>query len=401
MANEHPKVKKQKARFWIAAGALSLLLLIAGAWFVARQSRPLRISAAGLSESSSKVLAAYMMRQGWLGRKAALVGPEGVEPVDGSVPDIRIASWTGSPVSDEVSVLDGISVGSMPGSIQAIGLGKDGDRLALPIALDHVELAFRRDLFARNGLVVENRIVSFSDLNTVLHAMVAKDFFPLLVAGGDDRALLDFLAVLVVSMGGLGAYEAAEKSLSTFDWQNGGLPAGLSAIPALRDALDWMRTWKRDGVLHPEWLAFRASDVLSIARLRLTASCVMRLSEHRQWPVGVLQNWQASPFPFRDPQVAGSALLAPVVVVMVPRAGRYAKKLVPLVAEFSGEVFQETVVQDWGLAPVLGNAEALDRESGDLRFWAAASRRLLPGWDAELSGKSMKLFSEAVRIALR
>ena len=40
--------------------------------------------------------------------------------------------------------------------------------------------------------------------------------------------------------------------------------------------------------------------------------------------------------------------------------------------------FQDEVVRAWRLAPVHSTAEPLDRESRDLRFWAAASRLILP-----------------------
>lgn len=403
-AGKHPPERKRLAqimRRWITAGALLTVLILAGIWIVSEQTRPLRITATDLSESSARLLLEYITCEGWLKRKAVLASQNEAEPGNTHSSDIQIATWSKSLASNYVSTLSVNSAESMPRSIQAVGLGPNNARIALPIALDHVEFSFRRDLFAKNGLVVDDRIISFSDLNSVLHTFVAKDFFPLLVAGGDDRSLLDFLAVLVVSMSGVEAYDRVESNLAVLDWSNVDELKLVMALPELTEALEWMRMWKLDGVLHPDWLDFSPDDVLSIARLRLTASCVMRLSEHRQWPVGVLQNWQTSPFPFRDPQSAGSALLAPVVVAMIPQTGRYSENLVPLVTLLSGKEFQETVVQDWGLAPVHNTAEALDRESSDLRFWAAASRRLVPGWDAELSKESLSRLADIIRTALR
>ena len=59
--------------------------------------------------------------------------------------------------------------------------------------------------------------------------------------------------------------------------------------------------------------------------------------------------------------------------------------------------FQSEVVQRWRLAPVNSTAEALDRESGEVRFWAAASRDILPSLADALPPETAAALAEAVR----
>lgn len=392
---------KAPAHYWpLMVVSLFLILVLTGVIVSVVLTRPLQVALAGLSEPAVSRVVEYFDGERWLGRTVSLTDLEETLLTGKNKPDILIAPWTENLAGYGLHALDTKNDYTMPRSTRSVGLDETGARLALPIAIDHVELAFRRDLFASKGLLVDDRILSFSDLDEVLARFVAKDFYPLLLAGGEDRALLDVVAAMVLSTGGLEAYDSMTQLLLGFDWNDDVGKVLIEGGPYLAETLDILRRWKAQGILHPEWLSFKASDVRAIAELRLSAACVMRLSEHRLWPVGYLRNWQSSPFPFKDPLAAGSALLAPVLSVSLPYDGRFYKKLEPLVSALSNEQFQESVVQDWGLAPAHSSVTTLDREASDLRFWAAASRRLVPGWDAELNKASLGLLAEAVRKAL-
>jgi len=399
--------KKEKKHSWkkglmLLTVILSTVLGSAGLWFVFEKARPLTVAVAEMSETSARRMVDYITTEGWLdGRTIQTASWDRNDSMKKAKFDILVAPWNDEIIGYDLFDLSAFSAETMPRSIRALGLDGDNKRIALPIAIDHVELAFRRDLFEQIGLVVEERVLSFGELDTALRTLVAKDFFPLMVAGGEDRNLLDFVAALTLSSGGLEAYETVARTLTVFDWKTGDIKAFLAASTELTEVLEILRRWKREEILHPEWTNFKTGDVLAVARLRLTAACVMRLSEHRTWPVEYLRNWQSSPFPFMDPRAAGTALLSPVITVSVSSGSRFASKLAPLVSKLHEEKFQESVVQDWGLAPVHNTARAVDREAGDLRFWAAASRRLLSGWDTDLTTDQVALVASAIRELLR
>lgn len=390
-----------KKKWLVFAWVVLVFLLLLGGWKLLEQAKPLQLTVTGLNEVATVRLLDYFRGQKWLDRDTILAELNTSKAGSKNTVDIVIGPWAVPKDSSGFEPIPGSFEGTIGRSIGATGLGSDGKRLAIPIALDHVELAFRRDLFTQKGLVVQERILSLADLEGVLRKLIDKDFYPLMVAGGQDRDLLDFVAALTLSTGGLEAYESVSRQLVRLDWQSDNLRVFLAEAPELAEALEVLRRWKFEGILHPEWSSFKKADVLAMAERRLTAACIMRLSEHRTWPVAYLRSWQSSPFPFKDPGAAGTALLSPVIVASVPVSGRFAKKLAPLLTTFIEAVFQESVVQDWGLAPVLSTAKVVDREAGDLRFWAVASRQLLSGWDAELGYDSVAKLAAGIRDILR
>ncbi|MFW6364306.1 MAG: hypothetical protein ACOC0D_10715 [Spirochaeta sp.] len=295
--------------------------------------------------------------------------------------------------------LESEALGAIPRSISQTGV--IGDRqIALPIALDHVELAFRRDLFASNGLPVQERVLQLADLEAVLNRLAEPRFYPLAVAGGNDEALLDLISVLVLSLGGVERYQTLVQLMESPTLPEDLLTIDLGNGWILNNTLQLLEQWEDQGILHPEWAAFSSSDVLEFAQRQLTAAVIMRLSTHRTWPVQVLRRWQSSPFPFADPAKAGTGLIVPTLVAAVPKNAARADEAAGIIPGFVGKGFQDSAVQSWRLAPVHSTAQALDRESGDLRFWAAASRELLPPLSHALSPEGAAELVAQLRVAL-
>ena len=131
--------------------------------------------------------------------------------------------------------------------------------------------------------------------------------------------MLDFISVLTLSLGGVVAYrrlldhlrgrEVDEEMVFLRDLGDGW---NLDAVTAR------IRDWRAARLIHPEWTQLQGGDVLAFAEAQRAIAVVMRLSSHRTWPVYVLRRWRTSPFPYEDPQAAGTGLIAPVFVGAVP-----------------------------------------------------------------------------------
>lgn len=394
---------KTKKALLLTIGACLLLFVINLAYTSIRDRfRALVLETSDLNEQETAYIDDFLKNDlSGTERKLVLQLSESSDEGKRKEADLHIAPWLPELAPDLLYPLPDSADALLPSTIRSIGRESGDSRLALPIALDHVELSFRRDLFSRQGLRIEERIIALSDMEQVLYRLSGPDFIPLMTAGGDDIVLLDFISVLLLSLEGHEAYRILidtitnEQAKEEPDWET------VCTGTALASTLDLARSWRQDGILHNDWTAFSRQEVMRMAEQGLCAAVVMRLSEHRSWSMDALKNMQASPFPFRDPTQAGSALMAPVYTVYVNAESRLAEETAKLAPLFAQEAFQEKVLSQWGLGPVHATVEVRDRESGDLRYWAAASRRLLSPLSYYLTDTELNKLAETLRVLLR
>ena len=90
------------------------------------------------------------------------------------------------------------------------------------------------------------------------------------------------------------------------------------------------------------------SDVRTYADNQLCAAVVMRLSDHRQWPVASLRRWQANPFPPANPDMAGAGIVGAMWMAGVPEKARRRKEALEISARFLEKEFQTAILQSWG-----------------------------------------------------
>ncbi|NBF39147.1 MAG: hypothetical protein GVY14_01920 [Spirochaetes bacterium] len=285
----------------------------------------------------------------------------------------------------------------LPVSVRAVGR-IDGEEKLLPVALDHVELLYRHGAFAERGVLVDGRVRSLDGLETVAADFVEPGFFPVVVAGGEDTAMLDFVSVLTLSLGGVDAYLEFLGYLRVNGVNEDTLfTRGFDNAWNLQEIIRRMQEWRASGIIHPQWTRLEGDDVMAFAEAQRAVAVVMRLSTHRSWPVYVLRRWRTSPFPYEDPRAAGTGLVAPVFVGAVASSSPWREEALEVLPRLVEADFQTEVVQRWRLAPVNSTAEALDRESAEVRFWAAASREILPSLADALPPETAAALAEAVR----
>jgi hypothetical protein len=286
-----------------------------------------------------------------------------------------------SAISDDFMDLTSPFLELLPRAQRRIGQINQG-QVALPLVLDHVELAFRRDYFADEGLMVEDRIETLEQAEQVWLSLKSESFFPLMVAGREQQDFLDLVSVLALSQGGFNGYSKLSTELRTSNRASGKLEEFLSmeTKALLESVAQRLGFWQSEGILHPEWINFSKADVLRFMETRLTSSVVMRLSTHRTMTPQQLRFWQSSAFPFTAEQytLRSGGLIAPAMVISarsdLPGSEAALERLPGLLEE----PLQDRLGRLTGLAPVNSTVRTVDREADDLRYWAAASGGVLP-----------------------
>jgi len=246
----------------------------------------------------------------------------------------------------------------------------------LPIQLDHIEFAYNKKRL-NNSTTGNNIIFSFTDLEIQLLSLVSDKHYPLMISGDNNRDLLDAISVLTLSISGVEGYKKLQ-SLFVSD-----KPFSEIVLEKLRgdisfgDVLAKLTEWKNVGILHPEWLRFTREDALLFLENDLSSAYIMRLSTHRTLPENLLQKINETPFPFLAKEDRATALVMPGYSLAVYRKSLFRKKALTVFSEILSKNNQKLLSEYSGLAPTTSTAEALDKQSSDVRLWGAASQHLL------------------------
>lgn len=255
----------------------------------------------------------------------------------------------------------------------------DGRRAALPLLVDHFELATR---VGTKGKGASDGRLGWDAFLTLARDVADPDRPSLFVAGGDDGTLLLLVGAMVDALAGPGVLEELSGEL-----------AGGSTLPdildrtigdtRLRTVLDLLVALRREGVLHPEWFRMRFSDVAAFMKADRAPFVLMRLSEHRTVPLPIIRGYETGLSPVgRD---AGRVLQAPVIVGAVPEGLNTRRKTaaLALLERLLSDPVQKRLGDATGLAPASAAAEALDAQASDVRLWVAASGGAYPGLDRD------------------
>lgn len=236
-------------------------------------------------------------------------------------------------------------------------LGKIGDkRFGLPLQLDHIELALENSLFNdinRDGLI------DLYELEAELLGRKSPTFYPLMVAGNDPASFIHFLSLLYLNL------NPQEKSynINNID-QN--IPLNVAEM---------IKKWEKNGILHNQWREFTKEDVSNFLENGLTGASILPLSEHREYPVEIISNFTAVKFPGLNSTAASPMLVIPTMVYQGKNANLLSSRI--LKSLFSKET-QRALTYTTGLSPVHSNMIPMDKQASDVRYWAAASKVLVP-----------------------
>lgn len=235
----------------------------------------------------------------------------------------------------------------------------DGKKYALPVLLDHFEMAYYRTWRMEAGLEIP---ATLSGLDSYAVRVKPWAQFPVFCAGLDDAQLLGFVSCMAESMYGAKKYGDMSRDLrASFDGSE-------KFTTDFTDVLDRIISMQESGAIHPGWAVSSDGDLQALMKSHQLGAICMALSNHRQKEFLYIKYYEAAPFPIGDTSIP-HALIAPELCAMRAREKPLA---LSLLSALSGVQAQSDISNETRLAPVSARAEAHDRQADDARFWAAS-----------------------------
>jgi hypothetical protein len=272
-----------------------------------------------------------------------------------------------------------------------------GERVwALPVTADTKELAWRKDLFPKGAKTGDFRLGS---LDERARSAVNKVDSPIVAPGGDDRELLDLAGILVLERGGLAAYDAFAGSTGlpgdAMDRDLGGF--------SLREAVAPLIEYRKDSLIHANWLEFKGSDVIAFVEDGVAGLSLQTFSIHRQVVHEAITEWGSAVVAL--PAASGSGLpvaTASILSMARPKTGGREKKAARLSEYLLSNEGQKALQAGMGLAPVSSTAQAVDIQASEARV-VVDGAQVTQGLsrDAFTSADERARFASALRIYLR
>lgn len=252
----------------------------------------------------------------------------------------------------------------MPSAIAKAGL-IDSEPRAIPLLLDHYELAFYKTYRDKAGLRIPETL---SGLEDYLRKEKQYATFPFICTGSDDRTMLALLSALTDSLAGVSGYDSLVKAIRQNSSLYSVMDIPLSGTTTLRTVLDTLRLWKQEGLIMPQWYELKEVDITAYMENHMTSVVFMPLSVHRAKKFVIIKYYEEARFPIGDIET-DHALIAPVLSGIMFRDTAGEQDI--LEGLLSAET-QERLSSLTMLAPVSSRAEANDRQADDVRFWAAS-----------------------------
>ena len=280
----------------------------------------------------------------------------------------------------------------------------DKTQVTVPFLLDHYEFAYFRPT---KSSAIPNLPQSLMELQDYLENSKKQVFSPFFCAGGDDKTLLALVSAFIESYGGSDAYydfiEAAKKdsSLSSLSKKKLAFASEKSKTFTITDILDIFRNWKENEMVHPDWYNANFNDVKTFMEDKQIGVVFMPLSFHRTISYKVIRDFEADRIPVRSAK-DNHGLIAPEYVGI-----KFSND--PLCDQIFADIVEEESQAEFSdqskLAPVNSRCGAFDRQSDDVRFFAAACKDgpIPPLYQAvfQTDEKALHEFAEQIRVYLR
>lgn len=235
-----------------------------------------------------------------------------------------------------------------------------------PILLDNCELTYSKEIVNKLGGDLPNSFPGF--LNYINDAK-AYAFSPFFLNGADDRVLTAFIGNIIESIGGVSAYKVFIDALKKDTPFEELLELELNSTGlTLGSVLNTLKTWPEQGYTHPAWYNAQGNDLVYFAEEGHTAVFFTFLHEHRKIQYNIISKYEAFLLPPASSTIE-FGIIAPAMSVMLLSENSNARRYI---AEFFTEEAQAQLSEQTKLAPVHSRAQAYDRQSDDVRFWAAS-----------------------------
>lgn len=235
--------------------------------------------------------------------------------------------------------------------------------------MDHFEASFSKELLSANNFETPETI---SQMLQMARSVKTAKVWPIICAGARDDDLLLLAGTLVHSLHGIESYKSLVEHIRA------GEPFDkILAETSLQSVLETLLSWRRERLLHPQWLEMTNEDIEAFMRFDSAAFVCMPLSTRRSLDPKVTEKYEASYFP-NGHTATSYPLTAPVYAGIRVRNELFADTAEEFLYAFVEEAAQQTLSRDTGLAPANAKAPVHDKQAYDVRYWAAASQVLVP-----------------------
>lgn len=235
-----------------------------------------------------------------------------------------------------------------------------------PILLDNCECTYSKEVVNKLGGDIPNSFPAF--LNYINDAK-AYVFSPFFINGADDRVLTAFVGNIIEAIGGVNAYKMLIDALKKNTPFEELLDLELTSTGLnLRSVLNTLKIWPEQGYTHPAWYNAQGNDLVYFAEEGHTAVFFTFLHEHRKIQYNTISKYEAFLLPPASSTIE-FGIIAPAMSVMLLSENANARRYI---AEFFTEEAQAQLSEQTKLAPVHSRAQAYDRQSDDVRYWAAS-----------------------------
>lgn len=168
--------------------------------------------------------------------------------------------------------------------------GNSGNKsFALPILMDHFEAAVSRKHFPSQSF---DTPLSVNQMLQMARTVKTAKVWPIICAGSRDEDLLLLAGSLVHSLYGIESY----RSLVTHIRAGEPFDAILAETP-LQSVLETLLSWRRERLLHPQWLEMTNDDLEAFMRFDSAAFVFMPLSTRRMLDTGIADKYESYQFP--------------------------------------------------------------------------------------------------------
>jgi ABC-type glycerol-3-phosphate transport system substrate-binding protein len=382
----------------VAAGiVLGILVSCAAAWAAFAAAAPLSALMVGLDERETRAIGEVLSGAGIRFSAAAAEPGRLAEEMDRFfLPDL-VFSRAGKELesaSDAFAPIPAELAGTVPQAL-VWSVSKNGKPRALPLLVDHFEIAWTFESFAARGLSAPTDKAGFIRALAALRGGGKPVVF---CAGKDDETLLLLLSAAVVARAGEDGYRRIANALGS-----GTPPAAVAGEGgAARAGVEELRAWRKAGLLPEDWFDFSPADVRGFMENGLAPIVLQTLSFHRTVPYQTIAAYASGPFP-RLEATEKPAIVAPLTAVSVPARSYRVHRAFRAVAALATPEAGRALADASGRATAVSAARAPDLQAADALSWAAAHRSVVSGLyrDAFRDPSAAAEFARAVREELR
>jgi hypothetical protein len=397
-----------RRRWALAAAALAAALAVGGIWALSSSRGKLSLSLWSLDQAEERALRSVVAARPPAAR--AILRLRSEKPAH-RAPEALAArmSLSLSYLSGGLAEVPKAALDSVPPSLLASCRDGQGRAFALPIQLDHYQVAYSYDLLEKSGLRARGKL-SLGQLSSALQAYKDTRAPAILFAGGDDEALLLLVSALCESRGGLDAYAALVRAVRKDGSYETASRISLGRSPRGQDftlgsLVDEIRSWKSKGYLHEEWFRLGYDDMRAYLSNGLGLVALAPLSFRRSVPYEKIDRYGWSPYP-EEPGLARRAFVAPLTILAFG-AGESAAAKEEARRELTAALLSPeaalAMAKATGRSTALAAAPAPDIQAADALAWAAGSDAVVNGIyrDAFETEAAAHSFAEALRAAAR